>query len=90
MERKQDKGNKKNEQSKTKQQKLPIFLLTGILLICAILVIFYYIGIHYSPVNTIQYAGYGIEAKTLTKNLKSWKYRWKYETHKNRRTRNNI
>ena len=49
----------------------PIFLLAGILLICAILILFYYFALRYSPVNTIMYEGYGIEAKTLTKNLKS-------------------
>ena len=49
----------------------PIFLLAGILLICAILILFYYFALRYSPVNTIMYEGYGIEAKTLTRNLKS-------------------
>ncbi len=54
-----------------KKEKMPIFLLIGILLICIGLILFYYIGIRYAPVNTILYGGYGIEAKKLTQNLKS-------------------
>ena len=68
------KQNKKLENKKAKwikKEKMPIFLLIGILLICISIILFYYIGIRYAPVNTILYGGYGIEAKKLTQNLKS-------------------
>ena len=72
MEKKQNKEPKNNKKVKwIKKEKMPIFLLIGILLICISLILFYYIGIRYAPVNTILYGGYGIEAKKLTQNLKS-------------------
>lgn len=72
MEKKQNKEPKNNKKIKwIKKEKMPIFLLIGILLICISLILFYYIGIRYAPVNTILYGGYGIEAKKLTQNLKS-------------------
>ena len=77
MEKKQNKEPKNNKKVKwIKKEKMPIFLLIGILLICISLILFYYIGIRYAPVNTILYGGYGIEAKKLT--------------FKSRRTRNHL
>ena len=58
-------------ENKEIKNRMPIFLLAGILLICVALIIFYYIALRYSPINTIMYEGYAVEAKTLTKNLKS-------------------
>ena len=71
MEKKQNKKLENKKVKWIKKEKMPIFLLIGILLICISLILFYYIGIRYAPVNTILYGGYGIEAKKLTQNLKS-------------------
>ncbi len=64
------KGNNKKE-NKINRNHMPIFLLGGLILICAILIIFYYMALRYAPISTIMYEGYGIEAKIVTKNLKS-------------------
>ena len=65
---------KKNEARIIENENLnkrPIFFLVSILILCAILVLFYYMALFFAPVNIIKYEGYCIEGKRIAVNLKS-------------------
>ena len=49
----------------------PIFFLIGILILCALLFIFYYIFLAFSPFGIIEYEGYCIQGTNVARNLRS-------------------
>ena len=65
---------KKKDKEENKSQKNSnnsLFLIIGIVTICAALALFYYFALYFAPVSTVPYSGYIVEAKKIAKNLKS-------------------